>query len=191
MGRFSDSGILSDGVFGQKLKDGELMLPHEEPLYLGRVPMPYVFVGDAAFPLMVNLMRLYLETRSTTEFKRIFNYRLCRARRVVENAFGILASRFRVFRRPFECRVDLVDKVVKAACVLHNYLIKFNYYDMQDEEIEPFNANQLTPLIHFGFLSEKNCAHITTYMQSFRGKGRVSKISYEQPDCYNFGITFK
>jgi len=55
---------------------------------------------------------------------KIFNYTLSRARQTVECTFGILASRFRVFRKPFEIKVESVDNVVKAACVLHNYLRK-------------------------------------------------------------------
>lgn len=41
---------------------------------------------------------------------------------MVENAFGILASRFRVFTRPIELKVDTVDSVIIAACTLHNWL---------------------------------------------------------------------
>ena len=44
------------------------------------------------------------------------NYRLSRARRVVENAFGILTQRFRVFLRPIAVRFDVSDKIVKASC---------------------------------------------------------------------------
>ena len=54
--------------------------------------------------------------------KQIFNLRLSRARRIVENAFGILAQRFRLYNRHLQLNVENVDKVVKASCVLHNYL---------------------------------------------------------------------
>nr|CAI5843170.1 unnamed protein product [Callosobruchus analis] len=56
--------------------------------------------------------------------KKIFNYRLCRARRVVENVFGILASRFRIFLQPIAIDIESIDAVVLACCALHNFLRK-------------------------------------------------------------------
>ena len=50
-------------------------------------PMPYVIVGDEAFPLQNHLMRPY-PGRGCPEDQQVFNYRLSRARRIVENAFG-------------------------------------------------------------------------------------------------------
>ena len=85
--------------------------------------MPPVFVGDEAFPLWKNLMRPY-PGKNLSYKQRVFNYRLSRARRIVENAFGILASRFRVFRRPLLLQPQNADAVIKGAVVLHNFLRK-------------------------------------------------------------------
>ncbi|CAM1311708.1 Uncharacterised protein at_DN1316 [Pycnogonum litorale] len=75
--------------------------------------MPHVIVGDAAFPLQRNLMRPYPGNELNHE-QRIFNYRLSRARREIENAFRILVARWRIFRTPIIARTERVESIVKA-----------------------------------------------------------------------------
>jgi hypothetical protein len=55
------------------------------------------------------------------------NYRFSRARRVSENAFGILVSRFEVPKKPITLKnLKTVDDVVLVCCMLHNWLKKIN-----------------------------------------------------------------
>ena len=51
------------------------------------------------------------------------NYRISRARRVVENFFGICASTFCIFRRPIVVKTELVIEITKAVGILHNFLM--------------------------------------------------------------------
>jgi hypothetical protein len=57
--------------------------------------LPYVMVGDEAFPLKPYLLKPYNANKIRgDESKKIFNYRVSRARRISENAFGILHQKF-------------------------------------------------------------------------------------------------
>ena len=124
-GRTSDGGILANSAFGQALRSGTLQLPADRllPGADHRGPQPHVFVADEAFPLRRNLMRPF-PGRTLARDRRLFNYRLSRARLVVECAFGILASQWRLYRRALEVQPDVAERCVKATCVLHNFLRK-------------------------------------------------------------------
>ena len=67
---------------------GRINLPEDEPLPGSDDTMPFVFVGDEAFPLRPYLMRPWPGRMLTDEKRKVYNYRLSRARRVVENTFG-------------------------------------------------------------------------------------------------------
>lgn len=122
-GRVSDGGVLSNTKFGEAFCEGALNLPKPCTLPSTNTKLPFVFVGDDAFQLSPNLMKPYSQT-GLTEEQRIFNYRLSRARRIVENAFGILVSRFRVLQGAIGLSPEKVETIVLTCCYLHNFLRK-------------------------------------------------------------------
>ena len=66
-------------------------------------------------------MRPFARNALTNE-RHIFNYRLSRARRVVGNAFGILANQCRLYHHCIYLNPDNVTTAVKATAVHHNIL---------------------------------------------------------------------
>ena len=98
---------------GEAFLEGKLGVPDKALLPKTNVRLPYVLVADEAFPLRENLMKP--NPRDALELpERVYNYRLSRARRTIENAFGIAASRFRVFKRQINARVHFVIGITKA-----------------------------------------------------------------------------
>lgn len=83
--------------------------------------LPFVFIGDEAFSLKPNFLKPYSQRELNYE-RKVFNYRLSRARNVVENAFGILSARFRIFHTPINMKLENIERAVLACCTLHNFL---------------------------------------------------------------------
>nr|XP_055028980.1 uncharacterized protein LOC129418084 [Misgurnus anguillicaudatus] len=120
-GRASDAGLFDNADLRRVLDSELLNVPPAESLPNSNVQFPFVFLGDEACPLRPDLIKPF--PHKQLEFdQQIFNYRLSRARRVVDNAFGILANQWRVFRSTIFLSPDKVIKVTMAAVCLHNYL---------------------------------------------------------------------
>lgn len=120
-GRVSDGGVWGNCTLCHILKNNTAGLPPPAQLAHSDRTLPYVVVGDDAFPLQTYLMKPF-PFRNQTNEQRIFSYRLSRARRTAENAFGIMANKFRVFLSPIHLSPSKTEKITLACTALHNLL---------------------------------------------------------------------
>ena len=127
-GSESDGGIFANSDLAALLRrhqEAGDVLPPPKALPNTDEELPHFLVGDEAFPLQRHLMRPYARVSLVgpeADERRIFNYRLSRARRCVENAFGILAQQWRIYRGSLGCTPEKAALLVKATCALHNLL---------------------------------------------------------------------
>ena len=83
---------------------------------------PYVILVDDAFGLKPYLLKPY-PGLTVSEEESIFNYKLSRGHRIIENTFRLAASRFRILRKAIVAKVDTVVQMAKAIVDLHNFLM--------------------------------------------------------------------
>lgn len=129
-GRISDGGVFKQSQLYKKLEQNSLCFPEAEPLNGRQTDVPYFFIGDEAFALSENLMKPFPGVHSKGSLKRVYNYRLCRARRVVENVFGISSAVFRVLRKPLLLEPEKAELIVMTVVHLHNFLRSCNSINM-------------------------------------------------------------
>ena len=140
-GAASDAQIYNASELKEMVEAGTLGFPAPEPLPNDYQDMPYFFIGDDAFGLKDSMMKPY-SLRGLDNDQWIFNYRLSRARRVVENAFGILANRFQVLLTTMRDHPLTVKIIVKACLVLHK-LMRIRYPALQNQQLDqPENMNR-------------------------------------------------
>jgi hypothetical protein len=120
-GKSADSQIYKNSTLYKMINEKSLNIPKARPLHSSGEPLPFTFIGDEAFGLEENMQRPYSGNNLPPK-QRIYNYRLSRARRHIECAFGILANTWRILHRPLNMSIDLCEDIVKSCCVLHNFV---------------------------------------------------------------------
>lgn len=121
-GRISDGGVFNQCTLPDALARNTLNIPHARPLTENGPAVPHVIVAGDAFALKPYIMKPYL-LRNLSGPQHIYNYRLSRARRLVENLFGLMSARFRVLLKRIDLDERKTTKVVLAIGALHNFLM--------------------------------------------------------------------
>ncbi|XP_050676558.1 putative nuclease HARBI1 isoform X10 [Leptidea sinapis] len=133
-GKDNDAGVFEECPFRIAIEQGRLKIPKEQVLPGSNIIAPYVLLGDAAIPLKKYLLRPFPEKSTVKgDAKDNYNYRLSRARMVVECSFGSITSKFRILHKSIETNVTNAVHIVKAICLLHN-IIRY---------LESINENEL------------------------------------------------
>ena len=130
-GRISDGGVFKNSELYHLLVNGEINLPDSRQLpdlsslndsFLvesnRESEVPCIVVADDAFPLTMYCMKP-CSLQKLSDSKRIFGYRLSRARLTIENALGILSNRFRVLSSRMYLQPNNVTKITQTCCAFY------------------------------------------------------------------------
>jgi len=143
-GSASDAQLWNQCELKTAIEQNDIGFPQAEPLPRDDRNMPYFLIGDDAFALKSWMMKPF-SRRNMADDERIFNYRLSRARRIVENAFGILANRFGCLLTSLRQKPETVVSMVMSCCCLHN-LMRLRYPTLQNAVVDDENvAHQVIP----------------------------------------------
>ena len=127
-GRAGDAGVFRESPLFRGLEEKSLGIPSADFLPGTGVMSLYVIVGDDAFPLKQYLMKPYPERGDVGPdeklLRRVFNYRLSRARRCSENAFGLITQRFGVLGSAMQVSPEKATTITQAVLCLHNFLVE-------------------------------------------------------------------
>ena len=116
-GSVHDTRVFANSSLFKKAEN--VLILKGQSMAFGRCNVPVFVIGDPAYPLMSWLMKPFPDNDRMTDEQNVFNYRLSRAR-IVVNAFGRLKARLRRLLKKINMHIDNVLNVVAAFCVLHN-----------------------------------------------------------------------
>ena len=141
--------------FAQKLANNELRISVGKRLPNTEEVIPFVFLGDEIFALQHHFMKPFQRTYTGVQHK-IFNYRLSRARMSIERAFGLLVSKWRIFKSLIAFYLEHIDSIIGACICLHNFLLSSNAaenIENQDiaNDIEEYDRRMLPAQIRLKF----------------------------------------
>ncbi|XP_070855030.1 uncharacterized protein [Drosophila suzukii] len=128
-GSEGDMNAFSHCKLGKAIFLDQLNFPDDKPR--NEVMVPYYLVADDAFPLSKRISKPY-SLRNLTKAEIVFNYRLSRARTVVESAFGILSHKWIAVHRTLMCHPDRAKNIFFTLCLLNSLNFVAEYRNIQN-----------------------------------------------------------
>ncbi|XP_028290540.1 protein ALP1-like [Gouania willdenowi] len=141
-GKIHDACVFTNSSLYKRGQSGTLF-PKVTERFAG-VKVPVVLLGDAAYPLLPWLMKPYHENPNMAPAQLTFNNNLGRARMMVDRAIGRLKGRWRCLLKRCDCKINNLNTVISACCVLHNFCEDnredYDGTDVQQADVQA-NAN--------------------------------------------------
>ncbi|KAJ8979101.1 hypothetical protein NQ317_014113 [Molorchus minor] len=103
------------------------------------LPPAQHLLGDAAYPLLPNLLKPFRDNGHLNEIQLRFNQILSAQRSVIERAFALLKGKWRRLKYIDMSLSEEIPNVILAACILHNFVLNREMVDSDDEDEEEFN----------------------------------------------------
>ena len=119
-GSVHDARVFAHSPIYKQITEQEL-LPGNRTMLMNSIEVPLYLIGDSAYPIQTWLMKPFPHnTQNLTNEKKTYNYRLSRARIVVENAYGRLKARWRRLMKRNDMHIKHIPNIIATACILHN-----------------------------------------------------------------------
>ena len=99
-------------------------------MLIENLPHGYWVAGDNAYVLTEKMLVPYSGRERHHPSKSVFNFYLCQLRIRIEQAFGLLVNKWRIFKRPLECHLNHVSLIIHTSMMLHNYCITERLQDI-------------------------------------------------------------
>lgn len=133
----------------------------EDPKFFGG----YFLLGDSAYKNLSWLVCPFKDNGHLTANQKLFNFRYSSTRIQIENAFGLLKTRFWRLLSFNNLRIDIIVRCIMAACVLHNICITMNNDDSDDDlDIDLDCENDNEEYNYDNIIVEDRRAHIFNRM---------------------------
>ena len=121
----NESAIYINSNLYKSLKFNTINIPAAKRLKRQTMKTEFYFVGTEVFGMDRYILKEYHESQNLNQKQKAFNDKLNRVRLCSKMAFDLLFYRFKIFERFEQIDKCTVRVVIKACCVLHNYLTQF------------------------------------------------------------------
>ena len=98
-----------------------------------KLPTGYYVIGDNAYMASEHLITPFSGSQKDNPLNKIYNYYCAQVRIRIEMAFGLLTTKWRVFRSPLQMQLKNAARVILTSAILHNYVINSNNETIDDE----------------------------------------------------------